>query len=53
MRSSVLEQQLRWADALLMVYSMTDSDSFRQLKNTAMKMMEKAMDLEDREQRYA
>jgi len=53
MRTSVVEQQLRWADAIMMVYSITDVESFRQLKNTASKMIEKALDLEEREQRYA
>ena len=53
MRSSVVEEQLRWADAIVMVYSITDADSFRQLKNTSTKLMEKAMDLEERELRYA
>ena len=51
MRSSVIEQQLRWADAIIMVYSITDADGFGQLKNIATKMIEKAMDLEEKEQR--
>ena len=46
-----IEHYLRWADALMMIYSVTDSDGFRQLKSTATKIIEKTNDLKEKEQK--
>ena len=46
-----IEHYLRWADAIMMIYSVTDADGFSQLKTTATTIIEKISDLKEKEQK--
>ncbi|XP_076820494.1 uncharacterized protein LOC143465863 [Clavelina lepadiformis] len=51
MRLNMIEHYFRWADAVMLVYSITDLKGFEQLRDTAMKIIEKNGEGEDRDLR--
>lgn len=49
MRLGSMDHHFRWADAIMLVYSVTDPESFRQLRDTAAKIVDKLSDVVDKE----
>uniref|UniRef100_H2YXM8 small monomeric GTPase n=1 Tax=Ciona savignyi TaxID=51511 RepID=H2YXM8_CIOSA len=49
MRATSLEHYIRWADAIMMCFSVTDAESYKKLRDSALKLVEKIRELDEKE----
>ncbi|XP_002123663.3 uncharacterized protein LOC100180047 [Ciona intestinalis] len=49
MRVSSIEHYIRWADAIMLCFSVTDAESYKKLREVAVKMVDKLNDLAEKE----
>jgi len=51
MRLASIEHYFRWADAVMLVYSITDPGGFRQLQEMVTRFLDRVHDADDKEAR--